>query len=137
MHSFRLDRFTSSLAVVVAAGALCWPSLNAADWPRWRGPLNTGEAVGATPLNALPGSPAILWSVPVGEGFSSPVVAGGKLAIMDNEGGREVLHLLDAASGAEKWKAEIDDVFKDQQGPPGPRNTPLFDGDRIYAVSCK
>jgi outer membrane protein assembly factor BamB len=88
-------------------------------------------------LSALPATPTVRWRLDVGEGFTSPVIAGGKVAFMDNENGREILHLFNAADGSRLWKAEIDDVFKDSQGPPGPRNTPLFDGDRVYAVSCK
>jgi outer membrane protein assembly factor BamB len=110
---------------------------SAADWPRWRGPLNTGEAVGEPALNSLPATPTVLWKIDAGEGFTSPVIAGGKVAFMDNEDGREVLRLLNAADGRELWKAEIDDVFRDSQGPPGPRNTAVFDGDHLYAVSCK
>jgi outer membrane protein assembly factor BamB len=45
------------------------------------------------------------------------------------------LRVLSAADGRELWKAELDDTFTDSQGPPGPRNTPVIDGDRVYAVS--
>lgn len=31
----------------------------------------------------------------------------------------------------------IDEPFSDTQGPTGPRNTPVIDGDRAYAVSCR
>lgn len=120
-------------ATLLLSGSLAAP---AADWPRWRGPLNTGETVGEAALTSLPATPSVLWKIEAGEGFTSPVVAGGKVAFMDNESGREVLHLFNAADGARLWKVEIDDVFKDAQGPPGPRNTPLFDADRLYAVSC-
>lgn len=110
---------------------------SAADWPRWRGPLNTGEAVDEPPISSLPATPSVLWQADLGEGFSSPVVAGGNLAIMDAENGREMLRLFKAADGKPLWKADIDEVFKDTQGPPGPRNTPVLDGDRVYAVSCR
>lgn len=154
-HRFGLDfwiesRFTpGSLNAVIstsflsgmrrAGGALLLLTLlpAAADWPRWRGPLNTCAAVGEPALTSLPATPTVRWQLEVGEGFTSPVIAGGKVAFMDNENGREVLHLFTAANGSRLWRAEIDDVFKDSQGPPGPRNTPLFDGDRVYAVSCK
>jgi len=126
------------IAAVVFLGCLdLSPRLNAADWPRWRGPNNDGHTVATKPLGQLPADPTPRWTVRLGAGFSSPVIAGAKLAIMDNENDREVLRVFDATDGQLRWKAEIDDTFTDTQGPPGPRNTPVIDGDRIYAVSCK
>lgn len=110
----------------------------ASDWPQWRGPLQTahvspGEAVPAQ----LPPQPKKLWSIKVGEGFSSPVVAGGKVFYSDNAAVKEVLHAVDATIGKELWRAVIDDSHKDSQGPPGPRCTPMVNGDRVYAQSCR
>ncbi len=73
----------------------------------------------------------------MGPGLSSPVAAGGKVIIMDAANGREVVRLINAASAEEIWMAEVDDVFSDSQGPTGPRNTPVVDGDHVYAVSCR
>jgi outer membrane protein assembly factor BamB len=121
--------------VLLVCGLGLGHNLLSADWPRWRGPGNDGHAVGAASLGSLPSQPATLWTVRLGAGFSSPVTAGGRLAIMDNENEREVLHVLNVADGQPLWKAELDDTFTDAQGPPGPRNTPVIDTDRIYAVS--
>ena len=73
----------------------------------------------------------------VGEGLASPVVAGGKVFYFDNTTGKETLHALEAADARELWKKGIDEPFCDMQGPSGPRCTPLVDGDRVYALSCK
>jgi outer membrane protein assembly factor BamB len=110
----------------------------AADWPQWRGPERTGYAPNGAPLpSSLPAGPKVLWRIKVGEGYASPVVAGGKLFYLDNQQLKEVLHALDAASGKELWRETLDDSHSDTQGPPGPRCTPVADGDRIYAQSCK
>ncbi|PYJ81649.1 MAG: hypothetical protein DME22_20660, partial [Verrucomicrobia bacterium] len=124
-----------------AAGLLFAASLlsvSASDWPQWRGPLRTGRVPdgGAVP-SKLPDDPKIVWRIKVGEGLASPVVAGGKVFYFDNPGGRETLHALDSADAKELWKKEIDDPFRDMQGPSGPRCTPVVDGDRVYALSCK
>lgn len=109
-----------------------------ADWPRWRGPSNDGHLPAGSPLlSSLPSEPRTLWQVPAGEGLSSPVVAGGRVLAFDNQGGLETLRALDAASGKELWRASVDVPFSDSQGPTGPRNTPLIDGDLVYAVSCR
>jgi outer membrane protein assembly factor BamB len=79
----------------------------------------------------------VVWRLRVGEGFASPVVADGKVFYFDNQAGQETLHAIRAADGGELWRVVVDDTFKDEQGPPGPRCTPLVEGDRVYAQSGK
>jgi outer membrane protein assembly factor BamB len=115
-------------------------TLNArgADWPQWRGPDRTGHvSPGATVPASLSTEPKIVWRLKIGDGFASPVVAGGKVFYSDNHEGHETLHALEAGSGKEIWHADIDQAAGDQQGPAGPRCTPLVDGDRVYAQSLK
>lgn len=117
---------------------LLFTSLRAAEWPRWRGPANDGHAPPGPPILAsLPAEPRIRWQVPAGPGLASPVVSGGVVLAFDNQDGRETLRALDATSGTERWRAAIDEPFSDSQGPTGPRCTPVIDGDRAYAVSCR
>lgn len=121
------------LGCVATLGAVA-----SSDWPRWRGPRNDGHLPpGAPALSRLPEEPKVIWSVPAGEGLASPVVAAGVVLAFDNQAGKETLRALDAATGNPKWSAAIDDPFSDTQGPTGPRNTPVIDGDRVYAVSCR
>jgi outer membrane protein assembly factor BamB len=65
------------------------------------------------------------------------VVAGGKVFHLDGIEGKETLHALDPSTGRELWRATVDDSFQDEQGPSGPRCTPLVDGEFIYAQSCR
>lgn len=109
-----------------------------AEWPRWRGPGNDGHAAATEQvLTNLPAQPTVRWKVPAGEGLSSPVVANGRVLAFDNQEGKETLRALSASDGREVWRAEIDQPFSDSQGPTGPRNTPVIDGDLVYAVSCR
>ncbi|MDB6019926.1 MAG: Pyrrolo-quinoline quinone [Pedosphaera sp.] len=113
-------------------------SAPAADWPQWRGPDRTGHVpAGAVMPTALPTEPKILWHLKIGDGYASPVVAGGKVFYPDNKGGQEVLHAVDVTSGKEIWNAKIDQAFTDNHGPSGPRCTPLVDDGRVYAQSCR
>jgi outer membrane protein assembly factor BamB len=108
-----------------------------AEWPQWRGPLATAHL----PANVsfperLPADPRMLWRVPLGDGYTSPVVAGGKLFILDKIENQEVVRAFDAKSGQELWTHALDEAYDDNQGK-GPRSTALVDGDRLYVTSCR
>jgi outer membrane protein assembly factor BamB len=110
--------------------------LFAADWPQWRGLERNGlvsdkELVPTT----LSSDPKLVWRLEIGGGFSSPVVANGKLAYHDVLNGKETAHLLDAKSGKEIWSMTYASEYQDEWGP-GPRSTPIIDGDRVYVQSC-
>jgi outer membrane protein assembly factor BamB len=126
----------------VPAFLLCFACLTgpgrAEDWPQWRGPYRTGHAVNGTRvLNAIPLDPEVVWRMGLGESLASPVVAAGKVFYFDNQSGNETLHALNAGDAHELWRASVDSTFTDEQGPSGPRCTPVVDGDRIYAQSGK
>lgn len=122
---------------VALSNLFVWSSA-AGDWPQWRGPWRTGHVPGGMVVPArLPLEPKAVWKLKIGEGLASPVVAGGRVYYFDNTGGKETLHAIDASTTREVWRKEIDGTFSDNQGPTGPRCTPLVDGDRVYAQSCK
>jgi outer membrane protein assembly factor BamB len=110
--------------------------LRAGDWPQWRGPIRTGYPASDAPaLNSLPAELKPLWKISIGGGFSSPVLAKDKLVYLDENGEREVAHLVDAKTGKEIWRVPFASRFEDEWGA-GPRSTPLIDDDRVYALSC-
>ena len=132
MHAIlaRFAALTFALVTIVSLPA------RAGDWPQWRGPQRTGHAPANTPaLSALPKEFKPLWKIPVGGGFSAPVVAGDKLIYLDERDGKELAHALDAASGKELWSVDYAESFADEWGA-GPRATPILDGDRLYAQAC-
>jgi outer membrane protein assembly factor BamB len=71
----------------------------------------------------------------VGGGFSSPVVAKGRLIYMDEDGKQEVVHAVEIGKGRELWKRAIAPRYQDEWGA-GPRSTPIIDGEFVYAQSC-
>ncbi len=108
------------------------------DWPQWRGPVRTGHAgSGSKPIKKLEAEPKTVWRIKAGEGLASPVVAQGRAFLFDNQDGKETLRAVQVANGQELWRTAIDDVFKDSQGPAGPRCTPVVDGSRVYVQSCR
>jgi outer membrane protein assembly factor BamB len=107
------------------------------DWPQWLGPGRDGRPAADFPaLEKLAPELKVAWRKKIGGGFSSPVVADGKLVFFDENGRAEVVHLLDAKTGAEIWSAAIGDVYRDEWGA-GPRSTPVMDGGRVFVQSCK
>ncbi len=124
--------------VAFSLAALSCGDVAAGEWPQWRGPNRTGHAAAdEKPLARLPETPRTVWKVPAGEGFASPVVAGGSVFAMDTQDGKETLRALDIADGHELWRTPVDDTFKDSQGPAAPRCTPVAWDGRVYAQSCK
>lgn len=123
----RLGVMWAACGLFLAAGAACGE-----DWPGWRGPDANGisKEKGWSPA-ALAGAKAT-WRVNVGEGYSSVAVKGGRLYTMGNVNGQDIVYCLDAQSGREAWRH----AYACGKGSyPGPRATPLVDGDALYTLS--
>ncbi|MDB6065628.1 MAG: Pyrrolo-quinoline quinone [Pedosphaera sp.] len=123
---------------LILASVLSLQTALAGDWPQWRGPDRTGHVPDGVAVPAtLPSELTSIVRIKIGDGLASPVVGGGKVFYLDNQAGQETLHAVDAAKLEELWHANIDKVHGDSQSVPGPRCTPVLDGDRIYAQSCR
>ena len=120
----------------------------AADWPQFRGPTGQGHSDAAGVPVRWGVDQNVAWKIPVpGRGWSSPVLAGGRLyltAAVGGEGGKGGeggLSLramcLDAAGGKVVWDVE---VFRPQASAAGAihqknspaSSTPLVSGDTLY-----
>lgn len=125
-------------------------TLNAADWPQYRGIGGEGKTVEkvAKPWSSAP--PKIDWKTPSEGGFASFAVAGGKaftLSLKDIDGAKqEALVALDANTGKEMWVAALnfakydgggDSGSSDNKGGDGPRSTPASDGTHVFALSSQ
>lgn len=117
------------LLLITLLGSL---SIKASDWPQWRGPERASHS--STKLDSLPKQLKVVWKNPVGPGFSAPIVANNKLIYLDEQGGQEVAHCLDAKTGRELWNTDYARSEGDEWGT-GPRSTPFIDGDRVYVQS--
>src|SRR5205814_618187 len=67
----------------------------AQDWPQWRGPNRDNKVKGFTPPQTWPKALTKKWTVKVGSGDSSPVLAGEKVYVFSRQGGDEVITCLD------------------------------------------
>jgi outer membrane protein assembly factor BamB len=128
------------LLIAVLAG-----TARAEDWPQFRGPTGQGHASERGLPLEWSESKNILWKTAVpGLGWSSPVVAGGRIwltTVVETKSRRDRVSAslralaFDAASGREVVNVE---VFRlDEAGYVNPKNsraspTPIVDGDRVY-----
>jgi outer membrane protein assembly factor BamB len=73
----------------------------------------------------------------VGEGYASPVIAGGKLVIFHRVGDDDTVECLAAATGKPQWKYTYSTSYRDPLGKgDGPRSTPVISGDRVYTLGA-
>jgi outer membrane protein assembly factor BamB len=114
---------------------LLWTAAaSAADWPQWLGPKRDGSTVEKIAPWKAP--PKVLWRQPVGQAYSSPVVAGGRVfvhaAVKDRD--EEEVLAYDATSGKPLWQDRYPrPAFKSVLGN-GPRATPTVAGKRLYTL---
>jgi len=123
----------------------CLPA-RAEDWPRWRGPRQDGISQETELLKEWPnGGPRQLWKAQLSGGFSSVVVADGRVFTQTKEKNEEIVVCLEAATGKELWRYRYDCDYAAHPtftggGMPasrtGPRATPAVDGDRVYTLGA-
>lgn len=160
----RRIRFPIRGLLQAAARAASWalalailPGLPArADWPRFRGPNGGGVATDSSPVpTTMSETENLRWKVALpGAGVSCPIVVGQRVFVTTYsgygaEGGTQVdlvrhLVCLDARSGAELWKREVEAVLPEDpwsgMGVPAhgyASHTPVSDGERVFAFFGK
>lgn len=120
--------YSIALSCALAPLAVAAP----ADWPQWLGPNRDGST--AEKVNPWTGDLKSVWRVAVGEGHSSPVVAGGLVflhtKVKDQDA--ELVQAFDAKTGKPKWeqsypKPKFQTLFGD-----GPRATPCVHDGKLY-----
>ncbi len=104
------------------------------DWPQWRGPNRDGLSW-ETGLRATwpADGPPLLWSKPVGTGYSCVAIAGGRAFTLMQEGSDEAAVCWNAETGQELWRFHYAALYRNSYGD-GPRSTPTVDGERVYTV---
>ena len=117
--------------------------LRGEDWPQWRGPKRDAAYLETGLLRDFPAAGlTIRWRAPVGWGFSSPVVAQGRVFLHDSQlmkpVAKERLHCWDEVTGKELWNYSYDVAYEDWAFDPtqeiGPVATPIVQNGKIYFV---
>lgn len=126
---------------VVACLAVCAVSV-ADDWPQWGGPLGDivwreEGIVDRLPAEGSDGLLPRMWSVPVGEGYSGPAVADGRVYLTDRQAGPRTERVLcvDAETGEQLWNVEYPSRYTISY-PAGPRATPVVHDGLVYTIGA-
>lgn len=120
----------TALALFAAAAA-------AQDWPQWRGPRRDGAA--PPPKSPSWGSRLTRsWSVPVGEGHSSPVVAGSRVFQFSRQNDNEVIRAFDIETGKKLWEHAYAAPYEMNPAArahgKGPKSTPAVAGGLVFTL---
>ena len=82
--------------------------------------------------------PALLWKLDVGQGFSAPVVARGRVILFHRRENQAIVESLDAATGKRIWSSSYPTDYRDDFGfDEGPRGAPAVAGERVYTFGAE
>jgi len=132
--------FRSITCLLFAAALAAAASLRAADeeWPQWRGPNRTGIVAATAAPSEWPAELKKGWSAAVGEGYSSPVTADGRVFVHSRQDPEEVVSAIDLVSGKVIWEkkypAPVEKNPYAKQMAKGPYSTPLVTEGRLYTL---
>ena len=114
-------------------------SLAAADWPQFLGPDRNGISPETNLSGAWPAEgPPVRWQTNVGQGFSGPVVAEGKLILFHRLGGQETIDCLEAKTGRASWRFAYPTHYQDDFGfDEGPRATPAIAAVKVFTMGAE
>jgi outer membrane protein assembly factor BamB len=104
----------------------------AGDWPQWLGPDRDGSTTEKVAL--WKGDLKKVWHIAVGEGHSSPVVAGGLVYLHTKvkEKDAELIQAFDAKTGDLKWEQSYEKPNFTTMFGAGPRATPCVHDGKLF-----
>lgn len=119
--------------------SICMTAM-ADDWPQWRGPNRDGvwrerDIIREFPEEGLRRE----WTVPIGAGYSGPVVADGYVYVTDRviePEQKERVHCVDLANGRKLWSIEYPCAYSNIGYTAGPRACPLVDDSNVYTLGA-
>jgi len=113
------------------------PSNVQVDWPGFRGPHGDGhydETAIATNWPAEGLRP--IWKQPIGGGYASFAIAGGRAFTIEQRRAQEAVTAYDVETGRELWAAAYAADFDEPLGGEGPRATPCFSEGKVYSLGA-
>jgi outer membrane protein assembly factor BamB len=106
------------------------------DWPQWQGPDRTAASAETGLLQDwMKEGPPLAWRIKgLGEGFTTPTVAAGRIFSMGNKDKKEYVMAFAEDGGNALWTHEVGAIRAGGGGYAGPRCSPTVDGEFVYAL---
>jgi outer membrane protein assembly factor BamB len=124
-----------ALTLVLLTSAI---TANAQEWSQWRGPARDGSVSAKNAPAKWPETFQRTWRVEIGEGYSSPVVANGRVFVHTRRDPEEIVSGINLADGKLLWQQKYQAVFNKNQYAvsmaKGPNSTPLVIGNRLFTL---
>jgi outer membrane protein assembly factor BamB len=115
-------------------------SSRAEDWPQWRGAQRDGVWRETGIVERIPAAGlAVRWSAKVGNGYSAPSVANGRVFLTDHVFDPELERVLcfDAATGKQLWMHSYAVDYKNMEYGNGPRAAPTVHGGNVFTLGTQ
>lgn len=127
-------KFICGLVILFLAAT----AASAQEWTQWRGPARDGSVSAKNAPTAWPETLQRTWRVEIGEGYSSPVVAGGRVFVHGRKDPEEIVASINLADGKVLWQQKYQAAFQKNQYAvemaKGPNATPLVAGNRLFTL---
>ena len=127
--------------LIVATSTVCIAAaiqVGAGDWPQWRGPNRDGTGAAFTAPAQWPETLTRRWSLDVGGGHSSPVLADGRIYLHTRQQENEVVSAIDAGTGKIIWQDRYPAPYRMNPAAtahgPGPKSTPVVAAGRVVTL---
>jgi outer membrane protein assembly factor BamB len=124
--------------ILLSSGVSLFLSASSQEWPDWRGRNRDGVWSETGIVRKFEGNKIPLkWSIPCGQGYSGPTVAGGKVYLTDRvlkpEEAERVL-CVDASDGKILWTYSYSCLYGNMSYPSGPRASVVISDGKAYSL---
>jgi len=109
------------------------------DWPVFLGPRGDDISIESGLLKQwTEKGPPIVWHREVGQSYSAPVTAKGRIVYFHRLEDQELIECADMLTGKAIWSFGYPTQYEDRYGyNNGPRSSPAIDGDRVYTYGAE
>ena len=115
-----------------------FPWTLAQDYPQWRG-VNRDGQMGGLPVRTTWSEPArLLWSLPVGAGYATPLLVGGRIYVHARRAEEEEVLAIQESTAKILWSDRYPAPYQLDPAAAGhgkgPKSTPVFAEGRLYTL---